>query len=144
MPPTVVTKDQSAPRAFKDRNTNVEKAHPAANASASTDAIDLGVNRAGVNLDEIDVRIYSEAVPNLADTKTATLTVEDSADNSSFSPIAGLSTLVQTGASSAGAAAATRTIKLPPSTRRYVRVTSAIVADGGNNTAKKFGMDFLY
>lgn len=144
MPPTVVTKDQIAPRAFKDRNTNVEKAHPAASASASTDAIDLGVNRAGVNLDEIDVRIFSEALPSLADTKTATLTVEDSADNSSFAAVGGLSTLVQTGVSTNGAAAAERTVRLPPSTRRYVRVTSAIAADGGNNTAKKFGLDFLY
>jgi len=120
---------------FKDLNLSVTKALPAAAATNYSDAIDLGAVAPGASVEEIDLLLEVPATPSLVDAKTITFTFQDSADNSSFAAIAELATLVLTGASSAGAAAATRRVKLPPSVRRYVRVSQAVLTAGGDNTA---------
>lgn len=129
---------------MKDQNVMVEKLHPAAAATANSDAIDLGSTTPGPLTEKIQVRIYSEALPSLADGKTATVTLEDSADGSSFTAVPSVATFVQTGAGGAGAAALERTIHLPPNIRRYIRASSTIQSAGGDNTAKKFGIDALF
>lgn len=129
-------------RAVLDANYIVTRALPSSASTVYSSSLDLGDAVSGIpyaTTETINVQIVAPALsssPKLADSGTVTYTLEDSADNSSFAAITGLSTLVQTGAASAGAAAATRTIKLPPSTRRYIRlnVTSA-TSPGDMSTA---------
>lgn len=106
---------------------------PAAGATATTPSIDLGGANDAV-LSDVEGRIELEAVPNLVDDKTVIATVQDSADDSSFSTLSGVGTLTQTGAGGVGAAAATLNFRFPPVTRRYVRVSVAVLAAGGANT----------
>lgn len=131
-----------ATRSIKDAALIQSKNLPAAGASASTTAIDL--QAVDASFERIEVEIAVEAVPALADTKTNTVTLEDSADNSSFAAIAALSTVVQTGAGGTGAAAVTRQVRLPSGARRYLRATSAIAAAGGDSTAKKMTLSLLF
>lgn len=63
--------------------------------------------------------------------QTITVTVQDSANNSSFAAVASLPTLVLTGVSNA-TAAAERQYRLPPSIRRYVRINIATSATTGD------------
>lgn len=125
-------------RLLTDTQLSQSKAYPAAAASNNTTAIDLGQDNAFPINEQFDIVVTLPAVPNLADTKNATFTLKDSADNSSFAAIAGLSTIVQTGAGGAGAAAATKYLRLPGATRRYVRLDCAVDSAGGDSTAKSY------
>lgn len=118
-------------RIIRDKELTVTRALPAQNTNVNSDAIEVG---AGVP-EGIQVELAVPATPSLADSNTLTFTFQDSADNSSFAAIPELATLVRTGASGAGAAAATRVVYLPPSVRKYVRVNIAASASAGNNTA---------
>jgi hypothetical protein len=66
--------------------------------------------------------------------QTITVTFQDSADNSAFAAITGLSTIVLTGASNA-TAALERVVVLPTYVRRYVRINVAMSATTGDQTA---------
>lgn len=108
---------------------------PAANATANGASIDLETTIADNALFEASLSV--PATPALADTKLITFTLQDSADNSTFAAIAGLSTLVVTGTASGGPATE-RIVRLPPTTRRYIRASAAVETGGGNNTAVSF------
>lgn len=114
------------------------KALPAAAASASTASINFESTTLGPAADDIEATISIDATPALVDAKTIIITVEDSADNSSFATIAGVGSLTMTGAGGAGAAAAAQRFKFPPATRQYVRATAAVLTAGGDNTAVSF------
>lgn len=122
-------------RNLQDAALKVTKALPAANANNATDAIDLTVTAPGVSVENIDLVVTVPATASLADTKSHTLKVQDSADNSTFADVSLLATQTRTGAGGAGAAASTYRWKLPPSIRRYVRIYQAVEASGGDNTA---------
>lgn len=111
------------------------KALPAAGATANGDSIDLG---ASSSPEAVQFNLSVAAVPALVDAKTIIYTFEDSADNSSFAAIAELSTVTSTGAGGVGAAAVDRNVYLPPSVRRYVRVSATVLAAGGSNIAVSF------
>lgn len=125
-------------RRLQDASLVKTKALPAAAAANFSTSIDLGQKNLGPSADFIEVEISVEAMPSLVDTKTATLTLKDSADDSTFAAIPGVATIVQTGAGGAGAAAASRIIKLPPGTRQYLRLDAAVESGGGDNTAKSY------
>jgi hypothetical protein len=125
-------------RRLQDASFVKTKALPAAAAANATDSIDLGSTSLGPVADFLEVEISIPATPDLVDDKTITLTLKDSADDSDFSAIPAIATLVQTGASSAGAAAASRRFKLPPSCRRYLRLEAAVLTAGGDNTAVSY------
>lgn len=131
-------------RAIKDALLKTVKALPAAAASASQTAIDLGAVTPDVSLQNVEALLSVPATPSLVDTKTITYTFEDSADNSSFAAIAELATKVSTGAGGTGAAAVSHRVKLPPATRRYLRVTAAVLTAGGDNTAISFTLELLF
>ena len=122
-------------RNLQDYFLKTTKALPAAGATANATAIDLGSVTLGAAAESCELLIELPATPSLADTKKVTITVEDSADNSSFAAIGGLATLVATGAGGAGAAATSQRYKLPTTTRRYLRFSAAVEASGGTNTA---------
>lgn len=126
-------------RILKDIELIKTKAHAAAAASASTASIEVGPGM----VETMQAQIVAPAVPALVDAKTIIFTFEDSADDSTFAAIPELATLTQLGAGGAGAAAATRTVYLPPSVRKYVRVTAAVLAAGGDNTAVSFTFQLL-
>jgi hypothetical protein len=130
-----MSEDARIHRFTRDSALSVNKALPAAGAANASDAIDLGADNPGPIVDEFDVLVELPATPSLADTKTVTLTLEDSADGATFAAIPALATLVVTGAGGAGAAAATRRVKLPPDVRRYIRLGQAVASSGGDNTA---------
>lgn len=129
---------------MKDQNAMVEKAHPAATATANSDAIDLGSKAPGPLTEEVQVRLYSGAAPTLADTRTLTTKLQDSADGVTFADVPAIASIVQTGAGGAGAAAVERVIYLPPSIRRYIRLTSTASASTGDQTGVKFGLELLF
>lgn len=130
-------------RRLQDANLVKTKALPAANAANASDSIDLGQTTLGPAADDIEVEISIPATPALVDAKTITLTLKDSADNSSFAAIPSIATLVQTGAGGAGAAAASRRFKLPPSTRQYLRLDAAVENGGGSNIAVSYTLKVL-
>jgi hypothetical protein len=131
-----------ATRSIKDAALIKTKALPAAGAANATDSIDL--QKVDASFEGIEVEIAVPALPSLADTKTVTVTLKDSADNATFAAIAELATLVLTGAGGAGAAAASRVVRLPSSTRRYLRADIAVEAAGGDNTAKSATLSLLF
>jgi hypothetical protein len=138
------TKDQARPRAFKDLQLIKTSALPAAAANNSTAAIDLQQAAAGVNLDKVDVEVAVPATPSLVDAKVITFTIQDSANGTDFAAVTGLATLVVTGAGGVGAAAATRTVKLPTGTRRYIRANAAVESGGGSNIAVSYSISLLF
>lgn len=121
-------------RILKDAELIVTTALPAAAANNNSVAIDLGY---GVP-ENVQFELTVPATPSLVDAKTIIYTIQDSADNSSFAAIASLATVTSTGAASAGAAAVSHTVALPPSVRRYVRVNAAVLTAGGDNTAVSY------
>lgn len=120
---------------MKDKLLLTTKALPAAAANNSHDGIDIGARTTpgGSFPGEVEVEISWPALPSLADAKTVTFTVQDSANNSSFASL-GL-THVITGAGGAGVAAGTKRFRLPRSVRQYVNVNQAVLTAGGDNTA---------
>jgi hypothetical protein len=130
-------------RRLYDASLTKTKALPAAAAANYTDSVDLGNTILGPTADDVELLVSIEATPSLADTKSITLTIKDSADDSTFTALASAATLVVTGASSAGAAAAERRYKLPPGTRRYLRVDAAVESSGGSNIAKSYSFKIL-
>jgi hypothetical protein len=104
---------------------------PAAGAAASTPAIDLVT---GGGVEACEVEISHPALANLANTISATLTIQHSDEAAAnFVAIPGLATLVTTGGAS-GADAASRQVRFPSDCKRYVRLNAAVAANGGDNT----------
>jgi hypothetical protein len=121
-------------RKIEDAKVSAELALPAAAATATTAAV-----KVTKGAENFQVVFGHEVVPSLADTKTLTLTLQDSANGTDgWAAIPALATVVSTGAGGAGAAAKSSKVTLPATTKAYVRVSAAVEAAGGNNTAKKF------
>jgi hypothetical protein len=129
---------------IRDTNLKKTKALPAAAATNYGDSIDLLDSAPGIKLRNAQIEVALPATPSLVDAKTVTLTVQDSADNSTFAAIPTLSTIVATGASGAGAAAITRKFKLPEDARRYIRLKQDVLTAGGDNTAISTTLSVIY
>jgi hypothetical protein len=121
---------------LRDAQLKVTRALPAAaSATVNADSIDLGNGPRGDFNGDHEVLVSAPAVNTTMapDTRTFTYSLHDSADNSSFAAIAGMSgVIVQTGAGGVGAAAATFRCRLPAAVRRYLRlviVSGASTAD---------------
>lgn len=121
-------------RKIEDANVAAELELPAAAATANTAAVKITKSA-----ENFQVVFGHEAVPSLADGKTLTLTLQDSADGSSnWAAVSSVATVVSTGAAGAGAEAKASKISLPPTVKAFIRVNAAVEAAGGDNTAKKF------
>ncbi|WP_009960130.1 hypothetical protein [Verrucomicrobium spinosum] len=138
MPPS------SYPGKIRDTQLKVSKVLPAANANNNTDPIDLIADNPGINARGYEAEIVVDVLPSLVDTKKVTVTVQDSADGTNFAAIPELATVVLTGAGGVGAAAVTRTVKLPQTVRRYIRLNTAVEAAGGDNTAKSVALSIVF
>lgn len=130
-------------RSFKDANLKAVVNLPAAGATAYTPSLDFGSAGDPV-LEEVEVEIAIPATPDLADDKTITCTLQDSADDSSFGDIEEFAAVVITGAGGVGAAASSTKLRLPRTTKRYVRLKTVVLAAGGDNTAIEAVVQLLF
>jgi len=128
---------------LKDAGLIQTKALPSSAGSVYTTAFDLG--DAGKKHIQNEIKIEAPALGTTAlpNAETMKYAVQDSANNSSFSTIAG-DIVVQTGAGGAGDDAASGRFRLPSSCRRYVRVaatgsTSIGDCSGSSVTASLLG-----
>jgi len=132
----------SSTRTIQDFDLTVTTALPAAAANVDSASIDLEAIGPAA-LESVELEISLPATPDLTDDDTITLTIQDSADDSTFASVEELATLVVTGAGGAGAAAATRKVRLPSSTKRYINVNAAVLTGGGDNTDVSFTWKLL-
>lgn len=129
---------QGATRTITDADLTVTTALPAAAADVDSDSIDFGAASIAA-LESVELEISIPATPDLTEDDTITLTIQDSADDSTFAAVEELEPLVVTGAAAAaGGAAATRKYRLPSSAKRYVNVNAAVLTGGGDNTDVSF------
>jgi hypothetical protein len=125
-------------RLIRDALLVVTRTLPAANDNNNSASIDLGDPTPSLHGENHELSLEMPALPNLANATTATVTVQDSANDTDFAAIPGLATLVLTGAGGVGSAAVTRPVRLPSTVRRYIRVNVAVANSGGDNTASTF------
>ncbi len=123
-------------RNIEDENFYVEKAVAAAAATAYTDSLDLVGEK--FFAENIEFIVGHEALPDLVDDKTLTLSLEQSDDNVTFEAHADVAALVTTGVDTPGADAAHSRFRLPSGTKRYIRAKGVTLAAAGDNTAAKF------
>lgn len=117
----------------------IATAMPAANANVTSTGFDLSLDpEPGIQLE-----VVIPALPSLVDTKVATFTVMDSADNVTFTAIGSIDAFTRTGAGGAGSAALTRNFTLPRNVRQYVAVKAAVENGGGSNIAVNYTMNIL-
>ena len=129
---------QGATRTITDADLTVTTALPAADANADSDSLDFGAASTAA-LESVELEISIPATPDLVEDKDITLTIQDSADDTTFAAVEELEALVVTGAAAAaGGAATTRKYRLPSSARRFVNVNAAVEADGADNTGVSF------
>lgn len=122
---------------IQDVNFRKTKALPAAAASNATDSLDLQSATPGPIGSALLMRIHVPATASLVSTKTITLGLEDSADDSSFATVPCVGNMVVTGGASGGAATSFD-FYLPPNVRRYIRATAAVESGGGSNVAVSY------
>lgn len=124
---------------MQDQNLTKVTALPAAAATSNPTGLDIKAAPVTGPLDgQAMFNIVCPATPSLVDAKTIIFTVEDSADNVTFTAIPGVATHTTTGASGAGAAAFDVFRHIPKTTRRYVRCTAAVLTAGGSNIAVSY------
>lgn len=129
-------------RALKDADLIITKAMPAAAATANSASIDL--EQTPPNELPVEVLIEVPALPALEDGKDATITFQDSADDSSFAAVDQIAAITLTGAGGAGASATSMRFRLPSDIRRYIRFSAAVEAAGGDNTAVDVTMSLIF
>lgn len=116
---------------MRDAAREVTLAFPAASAAANSGSVDLGHDPGAAPSCCLGLRV---AWPDLAahtdNTKTITVTLQDSADNSSFATVNPSVVLNLTGVATTGLLADEFVMPLPLGVRRYVRVAVANPASG--------------
>jgi len=88
----------------------------------------------GGDIEAMVMEIAGPAAAGITDAKVVTYTVKDSADGTTFAVLDPTIVTTQTAAGGAGIAAKTVRFKLPPVTRRYVRVEQTMTATAGTVT----------
>ena len=121
-------------RQIADASLVVTTAFPAAAGTANSASIDTGSTYS--QNERAEYSLTWPLLSALADTKNVIFNVQDSADNSSFANIGITKTI--TGAGGLGTAAGEFLFRLPSTARRYIRVTAAQDAAGGNITASNY------
>ena len=120
-------------RKIQDALLNKTWALPAQNASTQSGSYDLGSAGDAV-IEVIEVEVSVPATPSLADAQTIILSVEDSADNSTFAANEEAGQKTITGAGGSGGPATTAKFKLPSGIRRYFRIDATSSATSGDNS----------
>lgn len=119
----------------QDARLTVTRVLPASTTAVVSSSIDLG-SPASLNAMvgiACDV-VLDVPATTVATGQTLTFVVQDSADGVSFAQIAHLNGLTLTGVSNA-TAAATRIWRLPPTVRRFIRLSCTASATAGDQSA---------
>jgi len=124
------------PTTFNERNlidatAQVTRALPAAAANVTSTGIYIGGD--GPHKERLKVKVELPANTVLVATKLLTITLQDSADNSSFAAAAPAQSFVITG--DTGFPAQDIYFDINNSIRAYVAVNFAVETGGGNNTS---------
>jgi hypothetical protein len=125
------------PNNIRDYNLENLTALPSAAGTVNSASIDLGSTTPGPLVETgLTLEVNLPATPNLANAATITVTIQDSADNSSFAAVANVSTIGLLGAGGVGAAAKNVRLPLPNTVRRYVRASAVQVSTGDNSAVQ--------
>jgi hypothetical protein len=119
----------------QDARLTVTRALPSTTAAVQSAAIDLG-SGSGLNAlvgTTCDIVLEIPATTT-ATGQTITLVLQDSTDGVSFAQIAACNSLTLTGVSNA-TAATTRIWRLPPTVRRFIRLSVSPSATAGDQSA---------
>ena len=127
---------------LKDAQLIKTLALPAAGASGHTDTLDLlqGPDQEA----HFEVELSLPALPSLEDGKSVSVTLKDSEDDVTFNAVAALVPLTVTGSGGNGSAAATRKLRIPSDTKRYLRADVEVEAAGGDNTAQRLSLALVF
>jgi hypothetical protein len=124
-------------RNVKDAALIVTKALPAATATNVSDSINLGST--GYKPENIEVEIEVPAMPLHVTANNTTLTLHDSADNSSFAEVDPLTQTKILGVVSVGSSAKTVRFRLPPNVRQYIAFSQTA---GATDTLTSYTMTY--
>lgn len=127
---------------LRDLLLDVSRALPAQNTNANSTAIDLKQVLPDTLPEHFEFQISVPATTT-ATGQTITITIQDSADNSTFATVEQLEPLLLTGASNA-TALTTRNFRLPSDVNRHVRVNIAMSATTGDQTAITVGIRLVF
>lgn len=116
--------------AIKDLTLQANIALPNAANTVNTNGIDLGATPYPAATKKIEVQILTTQSTG-ANSKNINVTLQDSADNSTFAAIPELAAKVIAG-NAANFPAASDVYALPPTVRRYIRASALGEANGGN------------
>lgn len=111
--------------------------------TANSASIDLGVAAPALAGTHSDLVITAPDGAALTTGQTLTFTIQDSADNSTFAAVPSLATYVVTGVSNLVPVGSNRAFRLPPTVRRYVRVSCAASATAGTSASVSFVAQLL-
>lgn len=106
-------------------------------------AIDLGPTNPSLAGTVSDLIINAPDGATLNTGQTLTFNVQDSADNVTFANVNTLPSYVVTGASNVVPAGSSRTFRLPPNIRRYMRVSCTASATAGTSASASFTHQIL-
>ncbi len=123
-----------ANRTIQDSSLQITRVCPAQNTDADSASLDLGSVALFPTNEELSLEVAIPATDTLASGQTITVTIEDSADDSTFAAIDELATVVATGIGGDTSAAVTKYLKLPDATRQYLRINVACSATSGDVT----------
>ncbi len=127
-------------RNIRDAGLIITTFFPAAGVAADSVAFDLV--KSDYKPEDFEFEIAWPTLPDLVDAKTIIFTVQDSADNSSFTTLEMTHTI--TGAGGVGVAGGSKRFRLPSNTRRYVNVNHSVLAAAGDNTGKVSTLSLLF
>lgn len=118
---------------MKDAALQATKYLPAAAATNYSDSFDFGAT--GYTPDNAGIEIEFPASANhVSGSHTVLITLQDSADNSSFTNVSPLIQLQVVGVVSTGSSAVTKRIRLPDGVRQYVRFSQVVPSGDGDLT----------
>jgi hypothetical protein len=131
---------------MKDALLSITKSLPNAAANNNTNGIDLG-RAADVRDNLWRLGYLLVTVPALSDhtntSVTNLLTLQDSADNSTFANTAPQIQVQVTGVASTGSVATMFKVPLPPGVRRYIRFNQSVPTNGGTGSNASVAYDLV-
>jgi hypothetical protein len=104
-----------------------------AQAGANTATFDLE-QVIGGDVEKVVFELSGPTAAGIADTKVVTYTLKDSSDGITFAVLDPSIATTQTGAGGTGIVAKTVRFRLPPITKRYVRIEQTMTATAGTVT----------
>lgn len=129
-------------RQLKDATLIVTAALPNAANTVNTNGIDLGATTPYPAVEKFQVEVATTAGTG-ANNKNVTIVIQDSADNSSFTNVATLKSVVIPEVSTAYAAT-TEVYALPPDVRQYIRASATGEANGGDASDGDLTVSLLF